>query len=228
MNPVRSTEQFKVTLGNPTWLTPDQSERLYAVLERWTEDCPTSHPHTKLLLACHPHELTIAIGTGLRKSNQYAMRWNQVDLKERRIHIPQTKNGRSLTLPITNKVYEALLTLCDINTQIAALQQRAGEQKRSCGCRWERRQQHTDSDGYVFPIQENREWWKKALCEAGITKFRWHDLRHTTASIMVQKKVPLFAVGAALGHSSISTIKRYAHLNLDSLSEAMSVLDEPR
>ena len=54
---------------------------------------------------------------------------------------------------------------------------------------------------------------------------RFHDLRHTAASLLVQGGVDLYRVGAILGHSDIRTTKRYAHLDIASLRAAMDTLE---
>lgn len=56
----------------------------------------------------------------------------------------------------------------------------------------------------------------------GRPTLRYHDLRHTTASLMVQAGVPLFTIGELLGHRSLQTTKRYAHLNLDNKRAALT------
>lgn len=50
---------------------------------------------------------------------------------------------------------------------------------------------------------------------------RFHDLRHTTASMLASAGVPLFTIGAILGHSQAQTTKRYSHLATDTLQEAI-------
>lgn len=50
---------------------------------------------------------------------------------------------------------------------------------------------------------------------------RFHDLRHTTASMLAAAGVPLFTIGAILGHSQAQTTKRYAHLATDTLKDAI-------
>ena len=59
-------------------------------------------------------------------------------------------------------------------------------------------------------------------------KVRVHDLRHSCASLLIQAGVPLFTVGAILGHSSTQTTKRYAHLDHKSMEVAISKLQPTR
>ncbi len=61
-----------------------------------------------------------------------------------------------------------------------------------------------------------------ARAKAGMPHVRFHDLRHSTASMLINAGVPLFTVGEILGHTSTQTTKRYSHLNDQSLREAMA------
>lgn len=63
--------------------------------------------------------------------------------------------------------------------------------------------------------------WKAARTKTGIS-CRWHDLRHTCASWMVQAGVPLLTVKEFLGHSTIAMTQRYAHLAQSHLDEAIN------
>ena len=65
-----------------------------------------------------------------------------------------------------------------------------------------------------------REAWALARAETGI-RCRWHDLRHTCASWLVQAGVPLHTVAEILGHTSTQVTKRYAHLTPDHLRDAI-------
>lgn len=62
---------------------------------------------------------------------------------------------------------------------------------------------------------------KKALRAVGLGHARLHDLRHSAASEMINKKVDLYTVGAVLGHKSAVSTKRYAHLAAHRLQEAV-------
>jgi len=222
VNPVRDTAQFPVELPNPRWLQPDEEEKLRSVLDGWIRNCPENQPVKRLFLRCHPHELTVALGTGMRKSNQYAIKWSEhVDLPKRNIYLPPslTKTGKAQNIPIIDDVYEALVELREIQREIAALRPKestSGESERM------------RPNGRVFIITENREWWKMALSEAGIEDLRWHDLRHTAATRMVAAGVHLRLVQKALGHGSITTTNRYAHVLQSELNDAMSNLNRTK
>lgn len=61
--------------------------------------------------------------------------------------------------------------------------------------------------------RRNTRSWRKALKRAGITNFRWHDLRHTWASWLVQRRVPLFVLQELGGWQSAEMVRRYAYLS---------------
>jgi len=67
-----------------------------------------------------------------------------------------------------------------------------------------------------------------AVSRASGNKVRVHDLRHTAASLLIQAGVPLYTVGAILGHSGPATTKRYAHLDTRSLVDAVAKLKPKR
>src|SRR5712671_5165502 len=79
----------------------------------------------------------------------------------------------------------------------------------------------------VFDVATGfRTAWGKALKRAGISKFRWHDLRHHFASRLVQHGVPLNTVRELLGHSTVDMSLSYARLAPDQRREAVAKLNE--
>jgi len=86
---------------------------------------------------------------------------------------------------------------------------------------------------FVFPspIREDRPHdfggsWRTAVRNARIEDFRWHDLRHTSASYMVMAGISLRTVADILGHANISMTFKYAHLSPLHLSSALDLLSD--
>ncbi len=67
--------------------------------------------------------------------------------------------------------------------------------------------------------------WRAALKRAGIDDFRFHDLRHTWASWLIQAGVPLSAMQEMGGWESIEMVRRYAHLAPNHLTEHARKID---
>ncbi|WP_328983909.1 tyrosine-type recombinase/integrase [Thiorhodovibrio winogradskyi] len=68
-------------------------------------------------------------------------------------------------------------------------------------------------------IRANNSAWRKALVRAGIADFRWHDLRYTRVSWMVQAGVPLHILQELGGWETPEMVRRYAHLSAAHLAE---------
>lgn len=131
----------------------------------------------------------IALHTGMRKGEILHLKWSNVDLEQRQIILTDTKNKETRVIPLTRTLAEMLKGM-----------------KR-------------DADTYVFPNENGKPFrdvkrsFHTALRRAGITDFRFHDLRHTAASHMVMAGVDIFAVQEILGHKSIEMTRRYSHLS---------------
>jgi integrase len=84
-----------------------------------------------------------------------------------------------------------------------------------------------DISGKVFPVSETRlrVAFMKTLKKAGIADFRFHDLRHTFATRLVQNGVDLYKVKELLGHKTLAMTTRYAHHYPESLRASVEVLD---
>jgi integrase len=131
----------------------------------------------------------MAITTGARRTELTSLRWEQINLKAKTARIDRTKNNQPKILTLTNDVILELMKF-------------------------------RYSTGFVFPHSNNLDsyfknfdcHWKEALSLAGISNFRFHDLRHTCASMLAMSGASLLEIAEVLGHKSISMTQRYSHL----------------
>jgi integrase len=150
---------------------------------------------------CEP-EFDLALHTGMRRGEQYRLRWQEVDLKQGIITIARSKHGEARYVQVNSVARAALLKL----------------------------RQRGDGVGYVCPgldgprYRDWRRWFEDVVVKAQIPNFRWHDLRHTFASRLVMAGVPLRAVQTLLGHKRLETTLRYSHLGEAHLREAVERL----
>lgn len=175
------------------WLERVPFIRLYPEAKRRVRWITPDQARTLLdhLPAHQCHVVVFALATGLRHANAVGMTWDRINLKSRAAwcFADQTKNGEDLQIPLN-----------DLAMQI--LEQRRGMHQT-----------------HVFtykgkPLKRvNTQAWNKAKKRAGIDNFRWHDLRHTWASWLVQAGVPLYAVQEMGGWKTASMVRKYAHLS---------------
>lgn len=159
------------------------------------------------LIAVLPEYIAVmvifSLNTGLRKSNVFNLKWTQIDLRRKVawIHHDQTKSGHALGVALND-------------ASLAVLLKQKGK--------------HPE---YVFvnqqckPVKDIQRQWKKALQVAGIEDFRWHDLRHTWASWLVQSGVSLYALKEMGGWENIEMVQKYAHLAPEHLHRHAGLLD---
>ena len=143
----------------------------------------------------------LTMNTGLRRGELLKLRWASVDFNRRLL----TVDGRNAKSRQTRHV--------PLNDEASSVLRRWREQ--------------SGDKGRVFEIATGfKTSWAKLLKRAGITRFRWHDLRHHFASRLVQRGVPLNTVRDLLGHSTVQMSLRYAHLAPDQRREAVAKLNE--
>jgi integrase len=152
----------------------------------------------------HYAEFVFALNTGLRLSSQYSATYGMIDWTRNVLDVRRTKNGEAVHVPLNSDVLVAIHSL-------PSWQERNGPIFRN--------QRHPGK-----PVLSNDHWFKPALKAAGISDFRWHDIRHTFASWLVQDGVPLDRVSKLLGHKSLSMTMRYAHLAPNQLHEDVALL----
>lgn len=137
-----------------------------------------------------------SLATGLRQANVLGLRWDQVDMARRMVHLPASnmKAGKPHSIPLGEAAMAVL------------------------------RGQRGVHDTFVFPYRKKRirspkTGFLQALKDAGIEDFRWHDLRHTWASWMAMAGAPLHAIQQAGAWASPDMVSRYSHLTPSAIGE---------
>jgi integrase len=150
--------------------------------------------------------IILAIYTGLRRSELLGLEWARIDLAKKTIRIINAKSTAG------DRVIPMNVTVHSVLSEIA----------------------HTKNSEFVFPSNRNtgqrfldlKKGFKKALRLANISDgLRWHDLRHTFASRLVERGVDIITVSKLMGHSKITMTARYAHSLDDAKIAAVSKLD---
>lgn len=212
-NPCEDVPHFPVVLGIPRWMSDGEEDRLRAVIRKWIAETPEHHELTRLELREHLNEITVGSQTGMRKGNQYALEWPDIEFDLRLITLPYTKNGSPHTVPMTDDVFDALKDQELIQARIREL-------------RGDKVTKRMKLDGRVFTITENREWFEKAKKEAKVKDLGWHQLsRHTAGSRLAANNANLKVIQEVLGHKTIAMSARYTHLSKGHVAEAMKTLN---
>lgn len=196
-----------VAVNEWQWLTVNPVSRVKKPAEpRGRVRFLNDDERTRLLAACqnaaNPHLyvcVVLALSTGMRYSELMNLNWADVYLQEGYLILHQTKNGLRRRVPITGLALQLL-------------------------------QRHPqEPHGLVFPSSQKptqpidlRFHWDVALEKAQITDFRWHDLRHCTASYLAMNGASLNEIAEVLGHKSLSMVKRYAHLSDSHVSQVVA------
>lgn len=166
----------------------------------------------------------LALTTGMRQGELLGLQWEDVDFKQSTIYVRRTLlelNGK-LTTGETKSGRNRRVDLPDVAVQAL----------------WEHRKRML-AEGHpgpwVFcdtkggPIRKNnliRRWFKPLLQRAGLPDIRFHDLRHTAATLLLSLGVHPKIVQERLGHSQISvTLDTYSHVLPSIQKEAAQKLD---
>ncbi|MEM7862996.1 site-specific integrase [Morganella morganii] len=181
------------------WLEPVEAKRLI-------DECP--EPLKSVV--------RFALSTGLRRSNILNLEWQQIDMQRKVawIYPEDSKSGKAIGVALND-------TACMV------LRSQIGRHHKWVFV-------HTEpsyrNDG--TPVAAVRKMrtdsntaWRAALKRAGIDDFRFHDLRHTWASWLIQSGVPLSVLQEMGGWESIEMVRRYAHLAPNHLTEHAKQID---
>lgn len=201
---------YNIAIREWEWLDENpvnrvSSERENNARDRWL----TFEEEDRLFAAC-PHWLReiilFALNTGRRLGEILALTRKGVDLERMTVTVFKSKNGERRTIPINRSVLELLESRArvrPIKTEIVF---------------------YTTSHRPYHPCNFRRGF-NRAVKKAALENFRFHDLRHTFATRLVQAGVDLYKVGKLLGHKDIRMTQRYSHHSPESVRDGVLILD---
>lgn len=157
--------------------------------------------------------IVLGLRTGLRQGELLALRWDDVDLVAGRLVVKRAvsrgivgtpKSGKRREIPLSDDALSALKAHRHLKGELVFCDA-AGEMLTKGECKW--------------PL------WM-ACKRAGLRRIGWHVLRHSFASHLAMRGVPLKAIQELMGHATIEMTMRYAHLSPDVRRDAVKLLDD--
>jgi integrase len=135
----------------------------------------------------------LAISTGMRRGEIMSLKWGDIKFADGVIIIHESKNDERRSVPLATSAKLALQRLSKIR--------------------------RIDT-GLLFPSKQNptkpidlRKAWETARSDSGVKDFRFHDLRHCTASYLAMNGATQLEIAEVLGHKTLQMVKRYSHLS---------------
>jgi integrase len=222
VHPIEKVKRTRVDdRATVRFLTEDEQKRLYEALDareerlraardranawRAERDYPLMPDRRAAAYADHLKPMVLlSLHTGMRYGELANLTWDDLHLDRAilTMHGFKAKSQKTRHIPLNS----AALSLLE---------------------NWQK--QRTSDSLLVFPSRDGspfdnvRSSWEEVLKAAKITKFRWHDMRHTFASLLVMKGVDLNTV-RVLGHSDYQMTLRYAHLAPEHKAAAVAKL----
>ncbi len=205
---------FTIAINKWGWLTDNPAKKVSSPeLPRGRVRFLDDDDRARLLQACKesPNPLlypcvVLALSTGMRQAEQMELVWSDVNLKDGFLILHETKNGERRRVTLAG----ASLELLKEHNKVRRLDTKL-----------------------LFPSSRNpqkpidlRKAFLNAMEAVEITDFKWHDLRHCTASYLAMNGASLAEIAEVLGHKTLSMVKRYAHLSDGHVSNVVASMNE--
>ncbi len=144
-------------------------------------------------------KVLMALTTGMRKGELDKLRWNDIDFDRGLAMLHETKNGSIRYTPIPEVTMEEVKKYREVGDTLIF--------------------QSTVDPDKAFDF---RKQWLACLKSVQIENFRWHDMRHDTASTLARDGKTLKEIAEILGHKSLASTDRYTHLCTEHKSQLLN------
>lgn len=174
----------------------------------------------------------LALHTGMRQGELFGLRWRDVDLDSGALYVQTAlkvqETGRALGKPKTEHSRRKIELGTGAIDALRTHRKRQAEERLAMGAAWR------DNDlvlydtigGGLEPNNMTRRHFLPAIKRAGVPIIRFHDLRHTAATLLLLGGVPVKVVSERLGHSNVGiTLSIYAHVLPSMQKDAAAIMD---
>lgn len=206
-------------------------------INRYEASTLTPEQVVQLLDACGEKEIfwpvLFAVTLGLRRGEALALRWEDVDLDAKQVYVHHSAlcaNLESFTISETKtKSSRRLLRLPDYVADVLRVRlEILLERRKTLGEGYNRLDLVCFREiGQPFTSNVLCYQFNDVLKSAGLPSIRFHDLRHTAATVMLRNAIPAKIVSSILGHSSTQlTLDTYSHVAIDMQDGAAEAIDK--
>jgi len=195
-SPARGIKQLPILTQRERFLTPEEARHLLEAV---------AGSKNRMLVPI----VAFLLLTGARKREALDARWEHVDLQKGLWTVPVSKNGRPRHMPLSEGARKVLMQA------VAVLRCEMGAGAETCP--WVFANPKTGKP--FHSVYASWDWARKSV---GLGDVRMHDLRHSFASALVNRGMTLYDVKELLGHASMVTTAKYAHLAPGRLMQAAS------
>lgn len=183
------------------------TEEIFILLDNAKEHYPDFYP-----------VVFTAVFTGMRKGELLALTWDKIDFKNNTITINKSLFGGKLQDPKTKTSIRKIDMVDELASALKEYKRNTNKLTKFVF--------HNANGNYLDPDNMVKRKFNPLLNKAGIKRIRWHDLRHTYASLLISQNLPIKYIQRQMGHSSIQvTLDRYGHLMPDIHNQAISALN---
>lgn len=206
----------------PVFLSADEMQKMFEALRG-----------TKLELP-----VLVAAFYGLRRGEVVGLKWDAIDFERNTITIKHIVTNAKIDGKCeivcadrakTKSSLRSLPLVSNIREKLLALREQQKENRRVCGNCYSKKYDgyvFVDAMGNIFNPRSVTANFSKLLEQNGLRHIRFHDLRHSCASLLLANDVPLKHIQEWLGHSDIGTMANiYSHLDYKSKITSANVMD---
>ena len=177
---------------------------------------------------------TLALAAGLRKGELLGLEWKDVDFENQQIYIHQTivftNQGPHIKTTKTKKSKRYVTLPQSVMNELKAYRKHWAKEKLQKGEMWIEKERewlfHSFNGTHMYPTSPSKRW-KQFIDRHGFKYIRLHDLRHTSASLLIAQGVHAKIISERLGHSDISvTMNTYGHAFKSADRAAADKLDD--